>query len=185
MEFREVNKAPSVPGAGFDVPAKDEGKGPPKSQLQARRRVWLKLHDQTTDGIMGVLPLVRVLPVRFACTQGEERCTVKNACGVLVGWEFEAVDAARAKVATEPEMVLEHMSRALHVRVNRASWPVEKGWETGVYKLTPKRVTWSEARDRKATVYRCGFIMVPDLNGTVHSFSVLHWWIACVGLAYQ
>ena len=34
-------------------------------QLQQQREAWLLAHDQRTNGIMGLLPLVHDMPVRF------------------------------------------------------------------------------------------------------------------------
>ena len=36
-----------------------------RSALNAKRKRWLEFHDQKTGGIMGLLPLIKGLPVRL------------------------------------------------------------------------------------------------------------------------
>ena len=53
--------------------------------LQHRREQWLQLHDQKTNGIMGLFPAVVDLPVRFTETTNKEKQIFKNTRGKLKG----------------------------------------------------------------------------------------------------
>ena len=65
--------------------------------LQRQRDRWLQLHDKQTGGIMGLLPCVRGLPVRFTETVDREKRIFKNIRGVLGGWELSDLDAERVR----------------------------------------------------------------------------------------
>ena len=69
-------------------------KGP---ALQRQRDRWLQLHDKQTGGIMGLLPCVRGLPMRFTETVDREKRIFKNTRGVLEGWELSDLDAERVR----------------------------------------------------------------------------------------
>ncbi len=64
------------------------------AELQKREAQWLQRHDMATNGIMGFLPAVQQMPVRFTATQNKEYKIFKNTRGVLVNWELHPVDVA-------------------------------------------------------------------------------------------
>ena len=54
--------------------------------LRNARERWLGLPDNKTAGIMGLLPLVKDLPVRFTQTINRERQIFKHSRGVLLAY---------------------------------------------------------------------------------------------------
>ena len=59
-------------------------------QLDAKRKRWLSFHDQRTAGILGLLPLVKGLPVRLTDSIGRPLKLFKHRRGVVVGWVLHA-----------------------------------------------------------------------------------------------
>ena len=69
----------------------------------------MKRHDQSTNGIMGLFPLVMGLPVRFTMTVDKKRNIFKYTAGHIVGWTLDPVDVARVERYTELEIHLENL----------------------------------------------------------------------------
>ena len=67
------------------MPTSGDIKGLHGDALQAARGKWWKRHDQHTNGIMGLMPLVYGLPVRFTRTVDALRKIHKFTRGVLIG----------------------------------------------------------------------------------------------------
>ena len=59
-------------------------------QLDAKRKRWLSFHDQRTAGILGLLPLVKGLPVRLTDSIDHPLKLFKHRRGVVVGWVLHA-----------------------------------------------------------------------------------------------
>ena len=55
-------------------------------KLDAKRKRWLTFHDQQTSGILGLLPLVKGMPVRLTATLSKLLKLSKHRRGVVVGW---------------------------------------------------------------------------------------------------
>jgi hypothetical protein len=80
-----------------------------KDQLDAKRKRWLTFHDQQTSGILGLLPLVKGLPVRLTTTVSRNLKLFKQRRGVVVGWTLHSDEAS---VVSGSERVLTRMSDA-------------------------------------------------------------------------
>ena len=78
-----------------------------KEQLDAKRKRWLTFHDQQTSGILGLLPLVKGLPVRLTTTLSKPLKLTKQRRGVIVGWTLHADEASEVSGCVR---VLTHMS---------------------------------------------------------------------------
>ena len=89
-------------------------KGP---ALQRQRDRWLQLHDKQTGGIMGLLPCVRGLPMRFTETVDREKRIFKNTRGVLEGWELSDLDAERVRDERSMEVFLRNHPKHLLVKL--------------------------------------------------------------------
>ena len=80
-------QAEDFPTSG-DIATKDS------AELETTRKVWLRRHDQDSGGIMGLLPLVKGMPM--ALTDHLDRSPDKNLLrgkiGTLVGWFFDEED---------------------------------------------------------------------------------------------
>ena len=57
-----------------------------KAALDAKRRRWLEFHDQKTGGIMGLLPLIKGLPVRLTEHVDRGKGLFKNTKCKIHGW---------------------------------------------------------------------------------------------------
>ena len=78
-----------------------------REQLDAKRKRWLTFHDQQTSGILGLLPLVKGLPVRLTTQVSRQLKLSKQRRGVVVGWTLHPDEAS---VVSGCARVLTHMS---------------------------------------------------------------------------
>ena len=88
-----------------------------EARLQTLRMQFLQLHDKKTAGIMGLLPLVRNLPVRLTQTEDARVGAVKNARGTLIGWSLPEGEAARVAASPDVELVLQHRPEQLLIKL--------------------------------------------------------------------
>ena len=61
-------------------------------ELVKREAQLLQKHDMATNGIMGSMPLVPNMPVKFTAAADEEYGILKNTRGVLLKWQLHSVD---------------------------------------------------------------------------------------------
>ena len=59
-----------------------------KNRMDEKRRRWLQFHDQKTGGIMGILPLVKGLPVRLTDHIDRDRGLYKQTKCTIHGWSL-------------------------------------------------------------------------------------------------
>ena len=90
------------------MPLHRDGLALEKDQLDAKRKRWLTFHDQQTSGILGLLPLVKGMPVRLTATISKQLKITKHRRGVIVGWTLHADEASEIIGC---ERVLSHMSK--------------------------------------------------------------------------
>ena len=64
-----------------------------KAALDAKRRRWLEFHDQKTAGIMGLLPLIKGLPVRLTDHVERSLGLFKNTKCTIHGWSLNINEA--------------------------------------------------------------------------------------------
>ena len=140
-------------------------------ELEQRRRNWLRRHDQDTKGIMGLLPLVAELPVRFTMTLDKVREIYKFAKGNVVGWTLDPVDEVRLRDSTESEIVLLKMPLVIYVRRQGEGMPQHLSLEPEVYAVTPRGAQWPIDPSKENWVKRIGFPLVPDFASTVHAIT--------------
>ena len=139
-------------------------------QLERRRQTWLKYSDDKTAGIVGLLPLVRLMPLRCTDTIDRERNIFKHTRCTLEGWELDPIDAQILDQCTEPEYVLTLPPRALHIRANADEFALEDGKQNEVQRIEPVTRSWSPDAAGNVQVNRRGFQVVPNFAGTIHSF---------------
>ena len=152
-----------------DMPTSGDIKGLHGDALQAARENWWKRHDQHTNGIMGLMPLVYGLPERFTRTVDPLRKIHKFTRGVLIGWELHDYDAEAIRGNAAPEIILQRCPKRLFIRVNGTNMPQHYNLEPQVFALCPRRVTWSVDPDGTNQLLRTGFPVVPDFGATIHS----------------
>ena len=61
--------------------------------LNSKRKRWLELHDQKTGGIMGLLPLVKGLPVRLTDHIDRGLGLFKNSKCTIHSWTLSENEA--------------------------------------------------------------------------------------------
>ncbi len=66
-----------------DRPLTCEDENMATESLEKQRERWLQLHDKVTNGIMGLLPLVHDMPMRFTSTENAAYGVFKNSRGKL------------------------------------------------------------------------------------------------------
>jgi hypothetical protein len=64
-----------------------------QEQLDPKRKRWLSFHDQKTAGILGLMPLVKGLPVRLTDSVDRPLKLFKHRRGVIAGWTLHADEA--------------------------------------------------------------------------------------------
>ncbi|CAK9008371.1 unnamed protein product [Durusdinium trenchii] len=141
-------------------------------ELPARRENWLQRHDQSTGGVVGLLPLLQNMPVRITQTLPELKPfgLFKNTRGTLWNWTLHEADAAAASQNDADNIVLQKMPLALYVHVPGQTWQQHAQLPPGVARLEAVTQTWSLETNGKATVSRRGFPLACDFAGTAHSF---------------
>ena len=145
---------------------------PTNEDLHVERTAWLRRHDQQTAGIMGLLPLMRGMPVRITQTMPDLKPlqVFKNTRGTLVGWHLQPEDQNAVRQCTEAEMVLPNLPEALFVAIPKATWKHMPHLEAGVCVLRPTHSVWSVDADNNLRVRRYGFPLCLDLAGTAHAY---------------
>ena len=86
-----------------DKPLHRDDQALSKEALDKKRRHWLGHHDQQTAGIMGLLPLVRGLPVRLTDTVNRGLKLVRHRQCTVVGWTLHP-DEASAMINGERQL---------------------------------------------------------------------------------
>lgn len=138
--------------------------------LKQRREQWLQLRDPAAQGIMGLLPLVRKMLVRFTETTGAEKKIFKSIRGILRGLELQQVDGDRGRGCDDPQVVLSLMPLHILVRIKRAEL-TDKGLPKGVFRPRPVYQMWTRDKAGNMNVRRYGFALVPGFVGAARSYT--------------
>jgi hypothetical protein len=138
--------------------------------LEKARRRWLQLHDKSTNGIMGLLPLVRGMPVCLTATEDDKAGAFKNAKGELVGWQLSDAESARVGACNEPEVELHERPLDLRIKLQTATKHLRETSPDGIFILKPKVRVWARDAAGQAKVKRLGFPVVPEFGGTIHAY---------------
>jgi hypothetical protein len=73
--------------------------------MERRQDRFLELHDRDTAGIMGMLPLVLDMPMRFTYTENRTEGVFQHSRGILCGWILTDREKERIQQLDEPEIV--------------------------------------------------------------------------------
>ena len=141
-------------------------------ELQLRKEGWLQRHDQSTGGIIGLLPMLPGMPVRITQTLPDLKpfSLFKNTRGQLWGWALDPVDLVEVHACKTAEHVLKKLPVCLFVKIANATWQHKPGLPQGVACLRPMTQHWKLENQSNATVARRGFPLACDYAGTAHSF---------------
>ena len=140
--------------------------------LHTRRVAWLKKHDKQTGGILGLLPLVRGMPIRFTNTVDRERQASKHARGTLIAWQLADHDKDKLQNNKQAEYVLDFMPKLLFIQMPKVFGEEDddRTKEDNVLALKPGIKTWALDREGNAKIQRRGFEIMPDFGGTAHGY---------------
>ena len=134
-----------------DWPLTTEEEQMTHEELQQKRESWLAQHDQRTGGVMGLLPLVLDMPIRFTDNVDREQKLFKNTGGRLKKVVLPGEEARRVSGCQECEVGLQKMPVCLRIEVT------EGREEPLLYDLKSEYVIWSRDVAGNAKVKRRGF----------------------------
>jgi len=135
-----------------------------------RQEQFLELHDRDTAGIMGMLPLVRDMPVRFTYSEKRDQGVFKHSRGHLRGWSLTEEERERIQGIPDPEIVLQERPLKLFIEVETATKEMPDTYGKGVFVLTLQHRPWTIDAAGNVKVLRSGFPIVPDFGGTAHAY---------------
>ena len=138
--------------------------------LQHRRQAWLKYSDDKTAGMMGLLPLVRGMPMKCTDTIDRDQELFKHTRCVLEGFELDPIDAELLSKCKESEHVLQRPPKALYVRREKQAFEKDANRQHEVQRVQIAHRSWSPDAAGNVKVRRTGFQLVPNFAGTIHSF---------------
>ena len=119
---------------------------------------------------MGFMPIAKGLPVSFTQQLCKHRRIMKHTQGTIHGWTLHLDDARRVAMASDTELVLEHMPLKLYVKKRTEDpMPQHMGLEPQVYAVSPKGVNWNLDKNETLWIRRFGFPLRPDFASTVHA----------------
>ena len=72
--------------------------------MNAKRKRWLEFHDQKTGGIMGLLPLIKGLPVRLTDHIDRNLGLYKQTKCTIHGWTLN-INEARTFLAARTQLI--------------------------------------------------------------------------------
>ena len=134
--------------------------------LNKKRRRWLEFHDQKTGGIMGLLPLIKGLPVRLTDHINRNLGLYKQTKCTIHGWTLN-INEASAK--DDVERVLDFQPDMIYLKFENAKWRVHGDLEQGVFPMKVTGKVWNISENTKMKAKRFGFQIVPDFGQTAHS----------------
>ena len=149
-----------------DKPLHQDDRALTQEALDEKRRRSLRLHDQCTEGIMGLFPMVRGLPIRLTQTVNKGLRLYKHRRGFIREWTLHADEDS---VEVSGERCLRYQPQYIFVHFEGETWTIDD-LEPGVYPLPAHSKIWIVNKAAKVKVKRTGFCCVPDFSGTCHMY---------------
>ena len=115
---------------------------------------WLQRHDRDTAGIMGMLPLIRGLPVRLTEHKDKLGGAFKNSQAILVDWELDAEEEARVAAIDDNEIQLAVQPKALHLRILKGTKHLKSHLGEKMLRLVPVHKVWCRVQKSGERVSR-------------------------------
>ena len=151
-----------------DRPLHQDDRALSEEALNKKRERWLGYHDQQTAGIMGLLPLVRGLPMRLTDSVNRGLGLYKHRRCTLINWTLHPDEPSEVEGA---ERNLQQQPLCLYLKFEFEPgvdiWQVAD-LEPGVYPLQPTKKDWFICEYTKVKAKRAGFQVVPDFSATSH-----------------
>ena len=126
--------------------------------LMRKLQVWLSMHDQKTEHLSSVFPLVDDLPVRLTDSIDRDRGLYKGRRGRLHGWTKHPDDIPIE--LDNGECILTRMPLVIYVYFEGATWRIDK-LPIGVYPFTPKTRKWHVNKNQGIEARRTVFFYYP------------------------
>ena len=147
-------------------------KGDDRGALAIEHRVdrFLELPERETAGMMGMLPLVKDMPMVFTNSENRSQGVFKHSRGKLVGWILPDEERERIRNIEDPEIVLQQRPTKLLIEVATATAEMPDKYGKGVYALALQHRAWTVDSEHHVKVLRSGFPIVPAFGGTAHAF---------------
>ena len=174
QQLRAVNFANATNRQVLWVIASDKvltkGDEPGAPAIEHRKERFLELHDKDTAGIMGMLPLVLDMPMRFSYSENRLQGVFKHSRGHLRGWVLPEDERERIQDIQDPEIVLQGRPLKLLIEVETATPDMPDIYGKGVFCLTLQHRSWTVDVNGNVKILRSGFPVVPDFGGTAHAY---------------
>ena len=148
-----------------DVPLHAGDRELAEDALLRKLQGWLSMHDQKTNHLASVFPLVEDLPVRLTDSIDRDRGLYKGRRGRIRGWTRHPDDVPIE--LNNGECILTHMPLAIYVYFEGATWRIGQ-LPVGVYPLTPKTRKWQVNKGQGIEARRTGYLLLPDFCSTAH-----------------
>ena len=107
--------------------------------LQNKRIGWLKRHDQDTQHLSSILPLVPGMPVRLTESIDRPHRLYRGRRGIIFGW---LPHKEESQTLVDGEIILSHLPEIIYVQFVGAKFCFGKGLPDDVYPITAMSRTW-------------------------------------------
>ena len=91
------------------------------TQMQRKRRQWLKYHDQKTGGIPSLLPLYKNMKARVTEKHSLKLGILKHTSCIVVGWSLHPADRHESQPGAR---VLSHQPLCIYLKFPGASFKI-------------------------------------------------------------
>ena len=81
----------------FNKPMHSDDRALSVAALHKKRQRWLGYHDKQTEGLMGLLPMIRGIPVRLTESVNRRLGRYRNRRGTLVGWTLHPNETSQVE----------------------------------------------------------------------------------------
>ena len=149
-----------------DVPLHRDDRELSTEALHRKLLMWLERHDQDTNHLASVLPLIVGLPIRLTDRIDNRRDLMlyRGRRGRIYGWTPHPESTVEE---VEGDLLMDRLPLVIYIKFDNASWKIGDLPE-GVYPMTPTSRTWKVHKATGISARRTGFIFMPDFASTAH-----------------
>ena len=117
LQYAKLHKKKLYWCIAQDWPDTSEEESLTPEALASRREHWLHYHDRYTGGVMGILPLVIDMPMRFTETESRDAGAFKRTRCVLKEIVVDPEEQERIEACDDAEIALCHQPKYLCVEM--------------------------------------------------------------------
>ena len=165
QEFAKAKHAQLLWCHAVDVPLHPGDRDLPEEARSRKLASWLTRHDQDTNHLISILPLIKDLPLRLTDTIDRDLQLYKGRRCKMWGWTLHP-HAMETKLEAG-EIVLDKLPLVIYVYFPEAGWRIGK-LPQGVYPMSPKTRTWKVNRYSGIEARRTSYPLILDFGGTAH-----------------